>query len=182
MRTKTFLAGVIFFQIFCSPQPVRCQNATAESANPLAELKLFMETIPESANPLAELKLSMETIPPIQYRQAPLPPPFDPKIAAAVREKCCGRSEHVQIELANGILWKGEVTKLNDLDSFYFRRRGSKTMERIHYHDVVAVTSIGPDFEEVARKGGEYAALLASAVLLFPFIFAMGLGCNFQCS
>jgi len=165
MGTNTFLAGVIFLQIFCSPQPVRCQNATAESADPLTELKM-----------------SMEAIPPIQYRQAPLPRPFDPKIAAAVSEKCCGRSRHVQIELANGTLWKGEVTKLNDSDSFDFRRRGSRTMGRIHYHDVVAVTSIGPDFEDVARKGGEYAALVALSVLMFPFIFAMGLGCNFQCS
>ena len=165
MRTKTFVAGAVLFQILCSAQPVRCQKATSEPVYPLIELKTLMEAIP-----------------PIQYRQAPLQPPFGPKIVAAVREKCCGKSQHVQIQLANGTLWKGEVFKLHDADSFDFRRRGSKTMERIHYRDVISVTSIGPDFEEVARKAGEYAGLAAFAVLMFPFIFAMGLGCNFQCS
>ena len=165
MRTKTFLAGVFFFQIFCGPQPVRCQKPASESEDPLTELKM-----------------SMEPIPPVQYPQAPLPQPYDPKIAALAREKCCGRSKHVQIELANGTLWKGEVTKLNDSDSFDFRRRDSTKIERIHYHDVVAVSSIGPDLEEVARKVGEYAALVAFSVLMSPFIFAMSLGCNFQCS
>jgi len=165
MRAKTFLVGVLFFQIFCSPQPVRCQKA-----------------IPDSTKPPTELKMSTEAIPPIQYRQAPLLPPFDPKIAVAIAGKCCGSSGHVQIQLANGSLWKGEITKLNDSDSFDFRRRGLRTIERIHYHDVAAVTSIGPNFEEAARKGREYAALVAISVLMFPFIFAMGLGCNFQCS
>jgi hypothetical protein len=165
MRTKTFLAGTIFFQILCIPQPVRCQNATSEPVYPLILLKM-----------------PMEAIPPIQYCQAPLPPPFDSKIVVAVREKCCGRSQHVQIQLANDTLWKGEVAKLNDADSFDFRRRGSRRVERIHYQDVVSVTTIGPGFEDVARKAGEYAGLVAFAVLMFPFIFAMGLGCNFQCS
>src|SRR6266481_1957849 len=64
MRAKTFLVGVLFFQIFCSPQPVRCQKA-----------------IPDSTEPPTELKMSTEAIPPIQYRQAPPPPPFDPQIA-----------------------------------------------------------------------------------------------------
>lgn len=165
MRTKTLLAGAILFQTLCSAQPVRGQKATSEPAYPLIVLKL-----------------PMEAIPPIQYHQAPLPPPFAPQIAVAVREKCCGRSQPVQVELVNGTFWKGEVVKLNDLDSFDFRRRGSRKMERIHYRDVVAVTSIGPGFEEVAGKVGEYAGLVAFAVLMFPFIFVMGLGCNFHCS
>src|SRR5260370_25793143 len=84
MRTKTFLAAVIFFQIFCIPQPVRCQKA-----------------IPDSTKPPTELKMSPDAIPPIQYHQEPPPPQFDPQIAKVIHGSCSDPTDHVNIQLAS---------------------------------------------------------------------------------
>ena len=167
MRTKTFLAAVIFFQIFCSPQPVRCQKA-----------------IPDSTKPPTELKMSTEAIPPIQYHQAPPPPPFDPQIAKVIHGACCDPTDHVKIQLASGLSWKGRVMKLHedDTDSFDFSPRGTKLIVRFDYREVASVNRIGPSFEEGFLEGLKAVALGAALVALVPVAFAMGLGCNFQCS
>jgi hypothetical protein len=165
MAQFPIFASAIFVLGLCASQPIHSQ-----------------ETIPDSDAPRIELESPSDATPPMRFPQLPPSPPFDRKIADAIRKKCCGLVGPVRIQLGNGVLWDGKVARFHDLDSFDFRRRGSGTLERIYYRDVVAVNPIRPSFGEATLKGAEYTAMGAIFVVVFPFVLAMGVSCGFQCS
>src|ERR1700690_2042444 len=101
--------------------------------------------------------------PAISYPQSQPVRPEDPAVVQTVRRACCDRIGDLQIQTTNGILRRGKVHGSADQESFIFRPSNSKSVETVHYCDVISATPLPPTFGEATLAGIEMAGLVALA-------------------